>query len=158
MTKEKRVKVIIMNKDVMISIRGLQFEHDLDGEKIEVVQKGRYYRRNGMHYLVYDEPLEGTDKTIKNMIKFNDTEMNVTKKGPINVCMNFKEKVKSVTDYQTPFGSIIVGLNTHTVNITENPQNLSLDISYSLDVNYEFLSDCNIHIEASDIPKKLPLS
>ncbi len=146
-----------MTKDVMISIKGMQFEGNLDGDNIEVIQQGQYYQRNGMHYLVYEEAVEGTDKVNKNMIKFNDRELSVTKKGVINVSMNFSEKVKNLTDYQTPFGSIMIGLDTHSIEVNENPKKLSLDVSYSLDVNYEFLSDCNIHIEAREMGQKLPL-
>ena len=31
-----------MTKDVMISIRGIQFDNGQDGEKIESIQKGEY--------------------------------------------------------------------------------------------------------------------
>lgn len=147
-----------MTKDVMISIKGMQFEGNLnEGEDIEVIQQGHYYRRNGMHYLVFEEPVEGTDKVNKNMIKFNDKELSVTKKGVINVAMNFCEKVKNMTDYQTPFGSIMIGLDTHDIKVMEKPNRLSLDVDYSLDVNYEFLSDCKIHIEAREMGGKLSL-
>ena len=35
-----------MTKDVMISIRGIQFENGQDGEKIESIQMGEYYNKN----------------------------------------------------------------------------------------------------------------
>ena len=146
-----------MTKDVMISIRGMQFEESLDGDNVEVIQQGHYYRKNGMHYLIYEEPVEGTDKTNKNTIKFNDKEMNLTKKGVVNVVMNFNENVKSLTDYRTPFGSLMIGLDTHDIRLTENAQKISLDIDYSLDVNYAFFTDCKIHIEAKDIGQKISI-
>ena len=146
-----------MTKDVLISIRGMHFENSLDGDNIEVIQQGRYYRRNGMHYLVYEEPVEGTDKTNKNIIKFNEKEMSVTKKGVVNVAMTFCEKEKNHTSYQTPFGNILIGLDTHDISLLESPKKISLDVSYSLDVNYEFLSDCKIHIEANELGQSISL-
>ena len=59
-----------MTKDVLIAIRGMQFEGAEDPESIEVIQKGQYYQRNGSHYLVYEEPVEGTNDVILNRIKF----------------------------------------------------------------------------------------
>ena len=35
-----------MTKEVMISIRGIQFENGQDGERIESIQKGEYYYKN----------------------------------------------------------------------------------------------------------------
>ena len=146
-----------MTKDVLISIRGMQFENNLDGDNIEVIQQGHYYRRNGMHYLVYEEPVEGTDKINKNMIKFDEKQMSVTKKGMVNVAMTFCEKEKNLTSYRTPFGNIMIGLDTHDIRLNEGDKKLSLEVSYSLDVNYEFLSDCKIYIEAKELGQSLTL-
>ncbi|MDD6202597.1 MAG: DUF1934 domain-containing protein [Lachnospiraceae bacterium] len=140
-----------MTKDVMISIRGMQFEGAADADNIEVIQRGRYYRRNGMHYLVYDEPVEGTGQINKNMLKFNEKELHVSKKGAVNVSMSFREKEKNMTDYRTPYGSIMIGIDTQQVGMKESEQGIQLAVDYSLDVNYEFLSKCKIRIEAQPI-------
>ena len=47
-----------MTKDVMISVRGLQFMEDESEDNIETVQQGEYYLRNGSHYLLYNEYME----------------------------------------------------------------------------------------------------
>lgn len=41
-----------MTKDVMISIRGLQFMEGEDGDDIETVQQGEYYEKNGADFLL----------------------------------------------------------------------------------------------------------
>ena len=73
-----------MTKDVLIAIEGMQFEGATDPEEIEVIQRGQYYERNGSHYLLYDEPVEGTSDIIKNRIKFKDNEVQVAKKGAVS--------------------------------------------------------------------------
>ena len=35
-----------MTKDVLIAIKGLQFEEAEDAEEIEVIQRGQYFQRN----------------------------------------------------------------------------------------------------------------
>ena len=42
-----------MTKDVMISIRGLQFMEGEDGDDIETVQQGEYYEKNGADSVSY---------------------------------------------------------------------------------------------------------
>ena len=44
-----------MTKDVMISIRGIQFDNGQGGEKIESIQMGEYYNKNNTHYILFDE-------------------------------------------------------------------------------------------------------
>lgn len=140
-----------MDKDVLISIKGMHFQNTEDGDNVEVIQQGQYYQRGNMHYLVYEEPVEGSDAVTKNMIKFNNDSMCLTKKGIVNATMLFDTNEKNMTNYNTPYGSIVIGLDTHQIDFHENDDNLSLNIKYSLDVNYEFLADCDIHIEAHNV-------
>lgn len=141
-----------MTKDVMIRVRGIQFENGQDGEKIESIQRGEYYNRNGAHYILFEEVIEGTNDTVSNMIKFKEGEMYLKKKGVINVNMDFLENKKTLTNYRTPYGSIVIGLEAKKVSFEEEEQKILLDVDYVLDVNYEPLSDCRIHVDISAMP------
>ena len=57
-----------MTKDVLITISGVQMldEEDMD---VEMVTRGDYYQRNGKHYILYDEVMEGFEGTVRNVIK-----------------------------------------------------------------------------------------
>ena len=40
-----------MTKDVLVSLRGLQFDQsETESEKIETIMAGTYYEKNGKHY------------------------------------------------------------------------------------------------------------
>lgn len=136
-----------MTKDVLVAIRGMQFDAGQDGEKIESIQRGEYYLKNDTHYILYEEIIEGLDSPVKNMIKFMPGEMHLTKKGAINVNMDFVEQQKNLTDYRTPFGNIVIGLEASRVNLHEEEKRMVLQVDYTLDVNYEYLADCKIHID-----------
>ena len=48
-----------MTKDVLLSLRGLQFDAvSMDGDKIETILPAEYYKRNDSHYVIYDEAVE----------------------------------------------------------------------------------------------------
>lgn len=140
-----------MTKDVLITIRGMQFEGVEDPESVEVIQRGQYYQRNGSHYLLYEEPVEGTDEIIVNRIKFNEKEVQVSKKGAINTMLSFRENEKNMTNYATPYGNLLMGLDTHRINLKINENDLQVFVEYALDVNYEFLADCEITITAASL-------
>lgn len=136
-----------MKKDVLLSIKGLQFDGMADAGDIETITPAEYYTRNGQHYLIYNEATEGFPDFTKNVIKWNEEAMNLTKKGLINTHMTFEKNRKSVTDYRTPFGSILIGIDTKKISMEEKEDNIKVSVDYSLDVNYEFMADCRISVD-----------
>ena len=141
-----------MTKDVLIAIKGMQFEGAEDPEEIEVIQRGTYYERNGSHYLLYDEPVEGTSKIIRNRIKFRENEVQVAKKGAVNTTLTFTKNEKNMTNYATTFGNLVVGIDTQRIALEMSEQKMGIKVDYALDINYEFLADCKISIEVSALP------
>lgn len=138
-----------MNKEVLVSISGLQFVED-NKDAIEMITVGDYYKKNGKHYLMFEETQEGFEGTTKNMIKFNEHMVDITKKGITNVHMVFEEKQKNMTYYDTPFGNLLIGLSTNNIDIEEEESTINIKIDYSLDINYEFVSDCKISISVKE--------
>ena len=138
-----------MTKDVLIAIKGMQFEGAEDPEEIEVIQRGQYYERNGSHYLMYEEPVEGSTEVIKNRIKFKEEEVQVAKKGAVNTILTFTKNEKNMTNYATPFGNLVVGINTQGIVLDLKEDKMDIKVDYSLDINYEFLADCKISIEVT---------
>lgn len=49
---------------------------------MEVVVRGDYYQKNGKHYILYEEVLEGFDEAVRNVIKAGDGSMDIIKRGP----------------------------------------------------------------------------
>lgn len=137
-----------MTKDVLLSLRGLQFDTSSeDGDTIETITPAEYYKRNESHYVLYEEAVEGFAESTKNVLKFKDHVLDLTKKGPINVHMIFEEKKKNMTNYSTPYGDILIGIDTRSVEMTEEEERIVVDVDYALEVNYEHLADCKIKVD-----------
>ncbi len=137
-----------MKKDVLVSISGLQYELDKD-EAVEVISVGEYYNRNGKHYVVYEEILEGLDGISNCTIKIADKQIDIIKSGANNVHMVFEENTKNTTYYQTPYGELQMGIYTTRIRVTEEGDKIIADINYGLDINYSFISECQIQIKIS---------
>ncbi|MDE7275585.1 MAG: DUF1934 domain-containing protein [Lachnospiraceae bacterium] len=137
-----------MTKDVLISLRGLQFDQsDSDVEKIETIMPGSYYEKNGSHYVLYDEIMEGFSEPVRNRIKFGEHALELTRSGAVNVHMIFEENRKNMTSYNTPYGNILIGIDTRKIHITQESDRIVVDVDYALDVNYEYLADCQIVLD-----------
>ena len=134
-----------MTKEVLISMSGLQFSSDSE-DAVEVITVGNYYLKNEKHYVVYDEVMEGFSGITKNTIKFSGDTVDIIKNGVTNVHMSFEVHKKDLTYYDTPFGNILIGINTNKIKVNETEDKIQLDIDYSLDINYGFVADCKIQI------------
>ncbi len=133
-----------MTKEVLVKISGLQFATEQEAEPVEVITAGDYYMRNGKHYIVYEEVAEGFDGKTRNIIKLDEKYLDITKKGVSNVHMVFEKNRKNVSYYHTPFGSILIGIDARDVQVKETEDRIDVEVKYALEVNYEFLADCNI--------------
>lgn len=133
-----------MTKEILLSMKGIQLDSIGEESNIETVTKAEYYKRNNSHYVIYEEVAEGFEQTTRNIIKFKDNSFDVTKKGLINVHMIFEKDKKNLTNYTTPFGNILIGIDAKKVSVEEEESQIKVDVDYALEVNYEYLADCKI--------------
>ncbi len=136
-----------MKKDVLIKISGMQSDFFRDADKVEIITSGSYYKKNNKHYLMYDEVGESQDEVTKNIARFDDEAFHIQKSGFTNVNMSFEENKRNIANYITPYGSLLVGIDASKVDVIENEEDIQVDIAYSLDVNYEHLADCKLHMD-----------
>ena len=141
-----------MTKDVLVSISGMHMgitepQPDEGDEPIEVVTPASYYCRNGKHYIIYDEVMEGMAGTIRNKIKITgDASVEIMKSGVSGTHMVFEKNKKNLTYYKTPYGQMLIGINTKNMKVSVSEDNIDVLVDYELDVNHEPLADCKIRM------------
>ena len=79
-----------MTKEVMVTLSGLQLG-DSGEDTVETVHIGEYYEKNGVHYLFFDELLEGHKTPIRNMLKLRNEKLEVRKRGPVSAELVFED-------------------------------------------------------------------
>ena len=107
-----------MKKDVLITISGIHMMDDEDSD-VEMIVRGDYYYKNGKHYILYDEVVEGLEGTIRNVIKVSPTGMDIIKRGAANTHMQFEKDKKNLSCYVTPMGDLMVGVQASRIQIDE---------------------------------------
>lgn len=145
-----------MTKNVLLTISGLHYDEypgmEEENEPIEVIAPASYYLKNGKHYVIYDEVVEGSAGVIKNRIKINeDGILEITKSGLTNTRMVFEKDKIHMTEYETPYGELMIGVFTKSMNVDVKDENIHVEVNYALDVNSEKVADCNImmHIRSN---------
>ena len=135
-----------MTKDVLIKVSGIQF--DILDEAIELIVPGNYYQKNNKHYVLYEEQPEDNEPVIKNIVKFNDCFFEMTKKGgDRSSYLRFDKGKKNSTIYQTPAGALQIDVLTHEFSITEAEHEITVKVKYALDINYQFVSECEVNFK-----------
>ena len=136
-----------MTKEVLISISGLQVSPESETDTVEMIAPGEYYFRNNKHYLVYNEVEEGqTEPSTKNVIKFSNDYMEVIKKGPMSVHMVFEKDKKNISYYNTPFGSLLIGIEAKDFSYQEKEDEMVVEVDYNLEINSEHVAKSHIKI------------
>lgn len=135
-----------MTKDIKVSVSGTQFELD-PAEPIELITFGDYYHKNGKHYILYDEIDLEEGETIKNRIKMTPDKIEVVKSGSLNGQLIFEKGKNHLTYYDTPMGSLLMGVNTNSIRMIEEENHIKATVRYSLEVNYDHISNCEITID-----------
>lgn len=138
-----------MTKDVLISISGLHTDPiESDGnEPIEIISPATYYLKNGKHYILYDEPVEGTLGVIKNKVKVTgDTQLEIIKTGAASAHMVFENNKMHMTEYETPYGVLVIGIYTKKMTVEEQDNEIKVFVQYALEMNDEKVADCLIKI------------
>lgn len=138
-----------MNREVELVLSGL---HDAEGtsdkDVVETAQTAQYFKRNDSHYLLYEEDMEGFDGICKSRIKFRDNLLELTRQGAVEMHMIFEENKRHMIPYNTPYGQLMLGIETGRVLVEEQEDQIHVTVEYTLDHEGEPLSESclKIHI------------
>ncbi|HIU67332.1 MAG TPA: DUF1934 domain-containing protein [Candidatus Caccomorpha excrementavium] len=140
-----------MTKEVLIAISGLQFELDTE-EAVEVISRGQYYKKNGKHYITYEEMDEGSPGQLtKSTIKISSDQVDMIRNGQSRVHMVFARGQNNLAYYNTPFGQMLMGIHTREIELYEEDKEILVKLYYSLELNYSHISDCEVAIRISSV-------
>ena len=134
-----------MTKNVWITINGTQTT-DGQSETIEMVSQGNYFKKNGKHYILFEEQMEGEKEVCHNTIKIMPHCMELIRKGTARTHMIFEIGKEIITGYQTPIGELMMGICTNRFQIMEEEGLIEINAEYSLSINDEHVSDCCIKV------------
>ena len=125
-----------MEKDVVISIKGMQQYVDSDPDTIELVTAGRLHREGESYTLSYQESeltgLEGTMTTIQ----VEGEQVTLMRVGEFNAQMVFQEGRRHMSMYNTPYGTMSIGVNTRHLTAQVGESGGDIEIDYAIEIDH----------------------
>lgn len=147
-----------MEKDVMIHINGMQYTGGEEPEPVEVITPGKYYFKNGNHYLTFEDITDNPQERTNSIMKFRPSYLEVKKHGYVDTRMVFEENKKTLTLYETPFGVMNVSVSATSIRLSEEDECIKLVADYALDINNSYMADCTITLTATSKSRGLSLN
>jgi uncharacterized beta-barrel protein YwiB (DUF1934 family) len=119
-----------MSKKAVISVASKQSGQE--DEAIEIVTQGKFFNKGNSFYAVYDETelsgMAGTTTTIK----VNEDKLTLIRLGTTNARVEFKNNHKSVSMYDTPYGTLELGVDTKKLDININDEGGRAFVDYNM--------------------------
>lgn len=139
-----------MKQEVKVTISGTQGQSSQE-EKVEVVSVGQMYEEDGFTCITYDEVVSeeenGLVQVVKNLLKINEDQVEVIKKGPAESHMVFVPDQTTYTYYSTPVGELEVSIHTQCIEKNPRKKGFELKLRYGLEMNQTFISSCSVDIK-----------
>ena len=126
-------------KDVLITIRSTQqLAGSYDG--IELVTEGKYtVEKDGIHFSYMESELTGLEGT-KTDFFVKPEEVVMSRQGAVTSQMIFHKGRKQHFAYETPIGTLTMGLNTHRINSALGENGGEMEIVYDLNFDTALFS------------------
>ena len=123
-----------MRDNVIISIKGKQVNEN-GPDEMELVTEGRMICNDKGVLVSYQETeLTGLQGTTT-MLRINGPVVTLLREGTVNSQMVFEEGRRHLSMYETPYGSMSVGINTRRVKNTICENGGDLEIDYAIEID-----------------------
>lgn len=142
-----------MTKETILTISGLHSNDGETGEPIEIITPAQYYMRNGKHYVMFDEVMEGVEGEIKSTLKLAEDRVELLRSGATLTRMIFEENQEHQTVYKTPMGPLFLSLYTEKIRAEIEEEQITVEIDYSLKAEESILTESTIRLHVC--PKEL---
>ena len=124
-----------MDKNVIVSLVGLQINEGMEPDVMELITEGIYKKKGNSHYISYQESestgMEGTTTTIK----ATGDVLTLIRYGAVNSQFIFQRGKKYLSHYDTGFGAFTVDITARNVEIDIGEHGGNIRVGYEMAIN-----------------------
>lgn len=139
-----------MEKDVMISIQGKQLYEGSEQDTMELVTEGKLVQEEDYIRLSYEESeLTGMAGTTT-LFQVEPKRVTLLRVGCVSSEMVFELGKRHTSLYQTPYGSIEVGIMARKLFSTLTMEGGKLEIDYDIEIDHRLAGQNLFRIDVRD--------
>ncbi len=135
-----------MKTNALITLTGRQ---NVDGEndQYELTTLGSYRKKDDKYYISY----EGSELTgyagTTTTLKIKDGCVSMIRFGNSSTQMIFEKEKKYVGYYDTPYGSLSVGVTTNSISVDIDDEGGEIDLDYLVELNNNLPIHNGLHLK-----------
>ena len=124
-------------KEVVIDIHSFHaYDNEEEQDVLEFSTDGMYCYENGSARLWYwESEVTGLPGT-RTSVEIAPEGVTVHRKGTVNSRMEFREGVRNLFPYETPYGMATMGMNTRKLKAEFDEHGGSMELDYVLDLEH----------------------
>ena len=139
-----------MDKDVVISIKGMQKYEGALPDVVELVTAGRLSREGESYTLSYQESeLTGLGGTLTTIL-VDGEQVTILRVGEFNSQMVFQKGRRHLSMYNTPYGAMAIGVHTRHLLAELNDQGGDIEVDYAIEVDHALAGRSVFHINVKE--------
>jgi len=135
-----------MEKDIFISIKSTQYSPDGESIQESGPYPGQYFYKDGFHYCLYEELLEGVPHPVKSRIKFSPDIVTLHKAGDIHFDAVYEAGKSHLSNYRTMFGPIPIAILTKQISFCEITDKITLSLQYDSTMGNDYTISTHMEI------------
>jgi uncharacterized beta-barrel protein YwiB (DUF1934 family) len=124
-----------VDKNVIISVKGMQAAEDQETNVMELVTEGKYYKEDNAYYVTYKESevtgMDGTTTTLK----VADGIVTLMRSGSVNSHFVFQRGQKHVSYYDTEYGAFTIGVYANEVDVKVDDSGGEIRVGYQMEID-----------------------
>jgi uncharacterized beta-barrel protein YwiB (DUF1934 family) len=125
----------LVDKEVIIMVRGTQTDADNEPNVVELVTEGRYYKQDNAYFVTYNESevtgMEGTTTTLK----VDDGIVTLMRSGSVNSHFVFQRGQRHMSHYDTEFGAFTISVYAEDVDVRINDKGGEIRVGYQMEID-----------------------
>ncbi|MCL2221181.1 MAG: DUF1934 domain-containing protein [Oscillospiraceae bacterium] len=140
-------------KSVFISIKGLPVYSVDDNDAFELMTDGEYFHTDNVSTLTYEETSLTGANGMHTIFDIEPNRIVLRRDDGLTGDMIFDEQQKHHFLYATPFGSIMMGIDTHSITKCMSEDGGNLEIRYDIEVDNVAVSQNLFKLNIKSLPQ-----
>ncbi len=130
-----------MDKNVIISLKGIQSIYEKESDAIELVTEGTYSKKDDAYYVTYNESEVTGMKGTTTVLKVLADRVTIVRYGTVNSEFVFEKGQKHLSYFDTAQGAFTIGVITKEMDVKVDDSGGEIRVGYMLDIDNDNTSN-----------------
>ena len=139
-----------MEKQVIITVDSIMDDSSGESDRMSFVTEGIFYKENDEYVISYKESeitgLDGTTTTLR----VSRNSVSLTRHGNVDTTMFFEKGKTHLSDYNTKYGSVILGITAKHVDVNLSESGGDIKVDYILEYNRSYGGRNRLYVSVSE--------